>query len=79
MRRSPIATHLSDGLGRPRHASIERLIRMAFEAGLISDYRMTPTQVRLTQAEVVVVDEDPEAARQALLHLLRREEPVEAA
>lgn len=51
--------------------SIERLISLACRQQIISDYRMTPTRIRLYQDDTVVLESDPEEARFFLQGLLR--------
>lgn len=50
--------------------SIEKLIRMAFEQRLITDFRMTPGATRLYRNDEVVVECDHEEARYFLRGLL---------
>ncbi len=53
-----------------RRASLEKLIRMAFEHGLCSDYRMTPCEVELRSGDQTI-SLDPEEARLYLRGLVR--------
>ena len=60
-----------------RRYSLERLIRIAFQKGLLTDYRMTPTSVYLYLRHTSR-DLEPEEARQFLYQLLRRYRAVPA-
>ena len=51
--------------------SIEKLIQIAHELHLISDYRMTPTDIMLYQGEDVMLQGDPEEVRFYLQGLLQ--------
>lgn len=51
--------------------SIEKLIKIAHELELISDYRMTPGDISLYQGEDIVLKGDPEEVRFFLQGLLQ--------
>ncbi|HET6568576.1 MAG TPA: hypothetical protein VFG50_11480 [Rhodothermales bacterium] len=51
--------------------SIEKLIRLAYQGGLVSDYRMTPSRVELYRQGRSTLVFDPEEARLFLQGLIR--------
>lgn len=51
--------------------SIEKMIRLAYEGGLVSDYRMTPSRVELYRSDRTMLAFDPEEARFFLQGLIR--------
>ncbi len=46
-----------------RTLSVEKLIRLSISYGLIEDYRMTPTRIRLFTGGQEMISCDPEEAR----------------
>lgn len=62
---------MSDCLFSDVHTfSIERLLRLAFHSGLITDYCMSPRSVQLKEASSMR-ELDPEEARRYLADLLQ--------
>lgn len=54
-----------------RRFSIEQLIRISVQYGIVTDYTMSPHRVRLFQREEQILSANPEEARYFLQGLIR--------